>query len=71
MEIALPDLALLLSYLYCDIDIVLCCTVDIYCRYIGTSISPQYLYILLEYVTGGSIAKILKQFGPIDEELLR
>ena len=40
-------------------------------RYIATCKSDRFLYILLEYVTGGSIARILKQFGPIDEELLR
>ena len=41
------------------------------CRYIGTSTTDQYLYILLEFVTGGSVASILKQFGPCNEELIR
>jgi len=41
------------------------------CRYIGTSRSATYLYIILEYITGGSIASVLKEFGPCDEELIR
>ena len=40
-------------------------------RYIGTSTTNQHLYILLEYVTGGSISSILKQFGPCNEKLIR
>ncbi|KAJ1418562.1 kinase-like domain-containing protein [Ochromonadaceae sp. CCMP2298] len=40
-------------------------------RYMGTSRSERYLFIILEYVTGGSIASMLGQFGPFSEKLLR
>lgn len=40
-------------------------------RYIGTSRTSSRLYILLEYITGGSISRILKEHGPFNEELIR
>lgn len=40
-------------------------------RYLGTDMSDRYLYILLEYVPGGSIASLLSTFGPFDEPLTR
>jgi len=40
-------------------------------RYIGTAKSRRYLFIILEYVTGGSIAGMIAQFGPFSEKLLR
>lgn len=40
-------------------------------RYLGTTQSDRYLFILLEYVPGGSIAKMLEQFGAFSEDLLR
>lgn len=40
-------------------------------RYIGTDISDRYLYIILEYVPGGSIASLLATFGPFSEDLMR
>lgn len=41
------------------------------CRYMGTSKTERYLYIILEYVTGGSIAGMITQFGPFNEKLMR
>jgi hypothetical protein len=40
-------------------------------RYLGTSRSDRYLFIVLEYVTGGSIAGMLSQFGVFSENLVR
>ena len=40
-------------------------------RYVGTSMSPQYLFIILEYVPGGSVAGTLGQFGAFSEPLMR
>lgn len=40
-------------------------------RYLGTNKTDRYLYIILEYVTGGSVASMLKQFGPFSENLIR
>ena len=41
------------------------------CRYMGTSKSERYLYIILEYVTGGSIAGMIAQFGAFNEKLIK
>lgn len=40
-------------------------------RYLGTSVSERYLFIILEYVPGGSIAGMLSQFGAFSEPLIR
>ena len=40
-------------------------------RYLGTARSERYLFIVLEYVSGGSIANMLQQFGPFDDKLVR
>jgi hypothetical protein len=40
-------------------------------RYLGTSRNEKCLFIILEYVTGGSIASMLTQFGFFRENLLR
>lgn len=40
-------------------------------RYLGTSKTDRFLYIVLEYVTGGSIASMLAQYGPFTESLIR
>jgi hypothetical protein len=40
-------------------------------RYVGTSITSRYLYIVLEYVPGGSVAGMLSQFGAFSEVLIR
>lgn len=39
-------------------------------RYLGTSKTERYLYILLEYVAGGSLANMLKS-GPLSEPLIQ
>ena len=39
-------------------------------RYLGTEVSALELYIFMEYVPGGSIAKMLKQFGVFNEVLI-
>lgn len=40
-------------------------------RYVGTSISSRYLFIVLEYVPGGSVAGTLNQFGAFSEPLIK
>ena len=40
-------------------------------RYLGTARTERCLYILLEYVPGGSIANMLQQFGAFTESLLK
>lgn len=40
-------------------------------RYLGTARSERYLFIVLEYVPGGSIANMLQQFGSFEEKLTR
>ena len=40
-------------------------------RYLGTARSDRFLFIVLEYVSGGSIANMLQQFGPFIEKLIR
>jgi len=40
-------------------------------RYVGTSISSRYLFIVLEYVPGGSVAGTLSQFGAFSEPLIK
>ncbi len=37
----------------------------------GTSKSDRHLFILLEYVPGGSIAGMLAQYGSFSEDLIR
>jgi hypothetical protein len=37
-------------------------------RYLGTSRENRHLYIFLEFMPGGCIAKMLKRFGPFPEE---
>ncbi len=40
-------------------------------RYLGTSRSDRYLYIILEYITGGSVASMLAQFGEFSEPIIQ
>lgn len=40
-------------------------------RYVGTTRTTQYLFIILEYITGGSIEKMIKSFGSFSENLIR
>lgn len=40
-------------------------------NYLGTTITDRHLFILLEYVPGGSIAGMLSQFGAFSEDLIR
>ncbi|KAK2742305.1 ATP binding [Myotisia sp. PD_48] len=40
-------------------------------QYLGTSTDEQYLNIFLEYVPGGSIATMLKQYNTFQEPLIR
>ena len=40
-------------------------------RYLGTARSERYFFIVIEYVSGGSIANMLSQFGPFQEKLIR
>ena len=40
-------------------------------RYMGTTRSDRYLYIILEYITGGSIASMISQFGAFSDTLIR
>lgn len=42
-----------------------------HCRYLGTSRSDRYLYIILEYITGGSVASMLAQFGEFSEPIIQ
>jgi len=39
--------------------------------YLGHDHADSYLYIYLEYVPGGSVASILREFGPIEGPLLQ
>ena len=39
-------------------------------RYLGTAQSDKYLFIILEYVPGGSIQSMLQQFGAFSESLI-
>ena len=39
-------------------------------RYLGTAQSDKYLFIILEYVPGGSIQSMLHQFGAFSESLI-
>jgi serine/threonine protein kinase len=38
-------------------------------RYLGTDRTDNGMYIFMEYIPGGSIASLLKQFGPFQEQL--
>ena len=40
-------------------------------RYLGSSKTTNHLNIFLEYMSGGSIAQMLKKFGPFDVPLIR
>lgn len=40
-------------------------------RYVGSQRSPQHLHIFLEFVSGGSLASVLKSFGRFSEKLVR
>ena len=40
-------------------------------RYLGTDRTDKNLYILLEYVPGGSIEQMLNQFGAFSEDMVR
>jgi hypothetical protein len=38
---------------------------------LGTSKSERYLFIILEYEPGGSIASMISQFGAFNEKLIK
>jgi serine/threonine protein kinase len=40
-------------------------------RYLGTSKHHGHLYIFLEYMADGCIAKMLQRFGPFPEENIK
>jgi hypothetical protein len=40
-------------------------------KFLGTSRTDDRLFILLEYASGGSIANVINQFGPMNESLIR
>jgi mitogen-activated protein kinase kinase kinase len=40
-------------------------------RYLGSSISEEFLNIFLEYVPGGSVQSMLSSYGPFEEPLIR
>lgn len=40
-------------------------------RYLGHEYKDSTLYIFLEYAAGGSMAHLLREFGPLEEQLLR
>lgn len=40
-------------------------------RYLGSSVSDDYLNIFLEYVPGGSVQTMLFSYGPFEEPLIR
>jgi serine/threonine protein kinase len=40
-------------------------------RYVGSQRSPQHLNIFLEFVSGGSLASVLKSFGRFSEKLVK
>eukprot|EP00850_Spirogloea_muscicola_P003651 SM000015S01151 [mRNA] locus=s15:51197:56621:- [translate_table: standard] len=40
-------------------------------KYLGTDTEGDFLYIFLEYIPGGSIHKLLQEFGKFDEPLIR
>lgn len=37
----------------------------------GTSVSERHLFILMEYVPGGSVAGMLSQFGAFSDALIK
>jgi mitogen-activated protein kinase kinase kinase len=39
--------------------------------YLGHKVGPGYLHIYLEYLSGGSLASLLNEFGPLQGSLLR
>jgi mitogen-activated protein kinase kinase kinase len=40
-------------------------------HYIGAKQEKNSLYIYMEFMPGGSIAKMLKDYGPLEEKLIR
>lgn len=38
-------------------------------RYVGSIRTKEYLFIIMEYVEGGSLAGLIKRFGPVTEGL--
>ena len=40
-------------------------------RYRGTEREGNVLRVFLEYVAGGSLSSIIKQFGPLHEDIIR
>ena len=40
-------------------------------RYVGSQRSAQHLHIFLEFVSGGSLASVLKSFGRFSEKLVK
>ena len=40
-------------------------------KLLAYQLQPDYLEIVLEYIPGGSISSILKQFGPLGQQLIR
>lgn len=40
-------------------------------KYVGAKQEGDSVYIYMEFMTGGSIASLVKQFGPFDEKVVR
>jgi len=40
-------------------------------QYLGSSVEDDVLNIFLEYVPGGSIASLIRRFGPLNENIVR
>lgn len=40
-------------------------------RYLGTARDAQFLTLFMEYVPGGSVSALLKQFGPLRDPVVR
>ena len=40
-------------------------------KYLGTHRDKHRMYIFLEYCSGGSVASVLKKFGPLSEAVIR
>ncbi len=38
--------------------------------YLGTAMKDDSLYVFLEYVPGGSLHSMLREFGKLDEEII-
>jgi mitogen-activated protein kinase kinase kinase len=51
--------------------ICVCIYTNLLTRYLGTAQTDRNLFIILEFVPGGSIASMLTQFGAFSEVLIK